>query len=1116
VAITNQERVGKAMELLRAGLGPFVEREFAGLHLAKAAENARSYMNDDRTIAAKPILEWDVAALLRVMWEAWNNVFSRTLGRAERSLLNELRDYRNKWAHQEPFSSDDTDRALDSISRLLTAISSSQAEDVNKMKLELRRLTFDEQVRGEKRKAGGSLIETTSAGTLKPWRDVVMPHMDVASGKYQQAEFAADLWQVHIGEGTDEYRKPAEFFRRTYLTDSLKRLLVGGVERIAGKGGDPVVQLQTNFGGGKTHSMLALYHLFSGANANELVGVDAVLADAGVKSLPTAKRVVLVGNKISPGNPSTKPDGTVVRTMWGELAYQLGGKKAFERVRADDENATNPGDVLRELLKEYGPSLILIDEWVAYARQLHDQSDLPAGGFETQFTFAQALTESAKLAGNCLLVISLPASDTSGSPHTQTDDVEVGGVRGREALDRLRNVVGRVESSWRPATAEEGFEIVRRRLFEPLAGEQFKNRDVTARAFNELYQSQGAEFPPECKTTEYEKRIQAAYPIHPEIFDRLYSDWSTLVKFQRTRGVLRLMAAVIHSLWEKGDRNPLILPSTIPIDDPRVQSELTRYLSDNWAPIIEKDVDGPSSLPLKIDSDQPALGKLHATRRVARTIYLGSAPTATAAHRGLEDRRVKLGCTMPGESPAVFGDALRRLAAAATYLYQDGPRYWYATQPTVTKLAEDRAEQYKRDPDKIAHELDERIRGDLRRMGDFSRVHPMPRTSSDVSDDLDARLVVLAAEHPYSREAGSAAEIAARSILESRGSTPRLYRNTLVFLAADKMRLQDLNEAVRRFLAWESILSERVALNLDPHQVKQAETQRQSADGAITARLPEAYQWLLVPEQVNPQAPITWQATRLTGTDALAVRASKKLRNDESLITVLGSTILRKHLDDVPLWRGEHVAVKQLAEDFAAYLYLPRVAGPEVLLHAMRDGVAMLAWESDTFAYAEGFDGATNRYLGLRAGQQVGMSADVPGLLVKSTVARHQMDSDVRAAEQSRNPERVAISTDGAIPATNAKVAMKIGPDTPVAASPARMVRRFHGTVSLDPARVGRDASRIADEVIAHLVGQVGSEVTVTLEIEVALRDGVSDQTVRTVTENSRTLKFTSHGFESE
>ena len=531
---------------------------------------------------------------------------------------------------------------------------------------------------------------------------------------------------------------------------------MGAVHRITGSGGDPVIQLQTNFGGGKTHSMLALYHLFSGAAPRELAGIDDVMKDAGAGPLPTVRRVVLVGNKISPGNPVTKPDGTVVRTLWGELAWQLGGKKGFAQLAADDEKATSPGDVLRKLFNEYGPCLILIDEWVAYARQLHDQSDLPAGGFETQFTFAQVLTESAKLVKNCMLVISLPASDTAGSPHTQADDVEVGGQRGREALDRLRNVVGRVESSWRPATAEEGFEIVRRRLFEPLAdAAQFKDRDVVARSFADFYRTQHQEFPPECRDADYEKRINAAYPIYPEIFDRLYADWSTLVKFQRTRGVLRLMAAVIHSLWEKGDRNPLILPANISIDDPRVQFELTRYLSDNWVPVIEKDVDGPSSLPLRLDGEVPNLGKYAACRRVARTIYLGSAPTATAAHRGIEDRRVKLGCVMPGKSPAVFGDALRRLASAATYLYSDGPRYWYSTQPTVTKLAEDRAEQLKRNPDKVVEELDKRLRLDLRRTGDFCRVHPLPQSSQDVADDLDARLVILGIEQAYSREPGS-------------------------------------------------------------------------------------------------------------------------------------------------------------------------------------------------------------------------------------------------------------------------------------------------------------------------------------------------------------------------
>ncbi|MFG0317921.1 MAG: ATP-binding protein, partial [Planctomycetota bacterium JB042] len=616
---------------------------------------------------------------------------------------------------------------------------------------------------------------------------------------------------------------------------------------------------------------------------------------------------------------------------------------------------------------------------------------------------------------------------------------------------------------------------------------------------------QAAEFPPECRDGEYEKRIQAAFPIHPEIFDRLYTDWSTLGKFQRTRGGLRLMAAVIHSLWEKGDRNPLILPSTVPIDDPRVQSELTRYLSDNWAPIIEKDVDGPASLPLRIDADQPNLGKLHATRRVARPIYMGSAPTAAAAHRGLEDRRVKLGCVMPGESPAIFGDALRKLAATATYLYQDGPRVWYSTQPTVTKLAEDRAEQLKRDPDKVAEELDERVRADLRQTSDFSRIHPLPRSGTDVPDDLDARLVVLPPEHPYTREAGSAAETAANAILESRGSSPRLYRNSLVFLAADKVRLQDLDDAVRRFLAWRSILDEKDTLNLDPHQVRQAETQRKAVDGEVVARLPETYQWLLVPEQETPQAAVRWAATRLTSGEGLAARAAKRLRSDELLINALGATILRKHLDDVPLWREDQVAVRQIVEDFARYLYLPRVSRPDVLVQAMRDGIALLTWQTDSFAYAESYDEEKKRFRGLQAQKVVTLTADGPGLLVRPDVAKRQLEE-----EQPGPPPSPTPGGTGPGPGP--------GPDPdpqPTPPEPPKQ-RRFHGTVTLDPTRVGRDASRIADEVVAHLVGQVGADVRVTLEIEAALPDGATDQTIRTVTENSNALKFTSHGFESE
>ena len=489
---------------------------------------------------------------------------------------------------------------------------------------------------------------------------------------------------------------------------------------------------------------------------------------------------------------------------------------------------------------------------------------------------------------------------------------------------------------------------------------------------------------------------------------------------------------------------------------------------------------------------------------------MGSAPTTAAAHKGIEDRRVKLGCVMPGESPAVFGDALRRMAGAATYLYQDGSHYWYSTQPTVTKLAEDRAEQLKREPDKVAHELEQRLRKDLARTGDFPRIHPMPQTGADVPDDLDARLVVLGIGHPYSKEADSPAEVAAKAILETRGNTPRLYRNTLVFLAADKTRLQDLDEAARKFLAWESILAEQKNLNLTPFQVTQAETQRTAADSAVTARLPETYQWLLVPVQATPQSPITWEALRLTGTDALAVRASKKLRSDELYLTSFASTRLKMELDRIPLWRGDYVPVRQLVEDFARYLYLPRLKDPSVLLHAITDGINLLTWAQDSFGFADSFDEAAGRYKGLRGGRMVTLlDTHAPGLLVKPEVASRQMDAE-RVPPPGVSPVAPSGGGNGTDP-TPPVVPPTVDPP-PAAAKP----KRFHGAAVLDATRVGRDASRIAEEVIAHLSGLVGTQVTVTIEVEAEIPSGASDHVVRTVTENCRTLKFTHHGFESD
>jgi hypothetical protein len=387
----------------------------------------------------------------------------------------------------------------------------------------------------------------------------------------------------------------------------------------------------------------------------------------------------------------------------------------------------------------------------------------------------------------------------------------------------------------------------------------------------------------------------------------------------------------------------------------------------------------------------------------------------------------------------------------------------------------------------------------------------MPQSGQDVPDDMDARLVVLGVDHPYSKESANKAETAAQSILDTRGNSPRLFQNSLIFLAADKTRLQDLDEATRKYLAWDSILEEKLELNLDPQQVKQAETQMASADNMVTARLPETYQWLLVPVQSTPQSPVTWQALRLTGNEALALRASKKLKNDELLLTSFAGSRLRMELDKIPLWRGNHVSVRQLTEDFARYIYLPRLKDSSVLLNAIREGVSVLTWEQDTFAFADTYDEAAGRYKGLRSSQNLLLyDADSASLLVKSAVAKMQFEAESNKPATGPLPS----GGDGKLKVSDAPTGKGTQLPIPASSQQPSLPTRYHGTVTLDSTRVGRDASRIAEEIIGHLTSLPGAVARITLEIDIEIPNGIPDDRVRAVNENSNTLKFKSHGFE--
>jgi len=1100
MAKSNRNRVGDSLDIFVEGMMPFVIQEMKTRHKEKYEEQIRDIMRNNRALVSKAdgsSVPWDAALVISVILHEWQYLFRKKLGKSEQAMLHELSDTRNKWAHQEAFSTDDTLRALDTVHRLLSSVSAGdQSAQVDAIKQEVMRVRYGELKKTERKKAKKESLSGEPVGGLKPWRELVTPHPDVASGKFAQAEFAADLAQVLRGEATDEYGNPAEFFRRTFLTEGLRSLLLGSINRLTGNGGDPVVELQTNFGGGKTHSMLALYHMFSGVKPSDLPGIDVLVKEVGVDNVPTASRAVLVGTALSAGQPHEKPDGTVVYTLWGEMAYQLKGPEGYAVVAECDKNGTAPGsDLLTTLFKLAGPTLILIDEWVAYIRQTYETPGLPGGSFDANLTFAQALTEAAK-SPNVLVVASLPQSR-----------IEVGGEGGQKALDILQNTFTRVKSSWRPASQEESYEIVRRRLFEPIVPANEPGRDLVVDEYNNLYRQQEAEFPAGCKEADYRRKLELAYPVHPELFERLYSDWASLEEFQRTRGVLRLMASVIYSLWEGDDKSLMIMPAMIPMDDATVLGEITTKsgLSPAWTTVIDTDVDGNDALSRRIDRENPNLGRFSACRRVARTIYMGSAPIAEAARKGIDDRRIKLGCVQPGENVPIFGDALRRLTDQATHLYVDGSRYWYDTQPSVTRLAQDRAAM--QSDDDIYEEIGKRLTDEPRHRGDFERVHACPESGADVPDQMDTRLVILKPEFPHlSKKEISPALEAAQAILDQRGSSPRIYRNTLVFAAADKTRLGDLEQAVRQYLAWKSIYQERESLNLDAFQSNQAKTKFDEANGTVSARMLETYQWLLVPTQPDPTSSIQWQPFKVSGQDRIAVRASSKLIAEEHFVLNYAGVRLRMDLDRVPLWRGNHVTVKQLSEDMAQYLYLPRLRNSDVVVEAIKDGVSKLTWKDDTFAYASDYDDERGRYLGLLAAKHGTVVQDSSSVVVKSELAAEQLDTE----------------TSGTAVGTNGGAAEPGDPDTGATGGDSVPVVkeqkycRFYGGVTLDPNRVGRDAGRVASEVLSHLMGLAGAKGEIKLEIQVEAKSGIPDNVIRTVTENCRTLKFDANEFESE
>ena len=691
-------------------------------------------------------------------------------------------------------------------------------------------------------------------------------------------------------------------------------------------------------------------------------------------------------------------------------------------------------------------------------------------------------------------------------------DIEIGGDAGKTALETIEHTFGRMESIWKPVAANEGFEVVRRRLF--LDCKDPETRDLVCTAFSNMYQENSADFPLEAKEVEYRNRLIACYPIHPEVFDRLYEDWATLEKFQRTRGVLRLMAAVIHELWMANDAGAMIMPGSIPLNMPTVRDELVRHLPDTWNSIIDREVDGKNSIPFQKDKANIRYGQKLAARRVARTVMLGSAPTVRdQVVRGLEASRIRLGVVQPGENIADFNDALNTLHGSLSYLYNspNGSRYWYDVRPTLRKTAEDRASQVNEVD--VNMEIESRLKK-LRKENPFAGLHVCPASSLDVPDEQAVRLVILRTSDTYkSKNKRTQAMETVESILNTRGTSPRIYRNMLAFVAPDLDNMYSLQAEVKRFIAWKSIMSDKDDLNLDGNQIRETQNNLDRSNQTVELRIKETYCWLLVPfiDQFEDMKKIQWEISNIGGSDeSIVSKAARKMIQSEQIITNWAPALLQMCLDDL-LWKDSNdIQVKKLWEYLSTYCYLPRLSGYGVLEDAICKGLP----SDEYFGIAGNY--ANDRYVDLKFNQTV-FSINQSDLLVKANVAMKQILAEKKKTEIQPDewPPSRSGGDDGDtsnVQSGNGRVPENGGGQQPTDTQVPSNTR-FFMSAKLDNTRVNRDVNNYLQEIIQHLLNVDGSEVELTLEVNVNAPNGIPSTTVRTVSENCRTLKVTDFGF---
>jgi hypothetical protein len=666
---------------------------------------------------------------------------------------------------------------------------------------------------------------------LKPWYNVVVPREDLREGKPMDAsEFAVHLDHVRAGSAPIDYKDPVRFFKRTYLTQNLIDLAAQTIRRLSGITTEtsPVFNLSTQFGGGKTHALTVLYHLANGGNkAKEWEGVSRILDKAGIKDIKTAKIGVFVGTEFSSVSGRDSQGHPNRKTPWGEMAFQIGGADAYEKIRKHDENFIAPaGDNLAEIFDKDQPYLLLFDELLNYISKHRNYKDL-AGQF---YNFLQTLTEFVRSRNNIVLAVSIPASEMEMTAEDQAD------------FDRCKKMLDRLGKAIFMSAERESSEIIRRRLFDwnglP------KEAEKTITEYTEWLKTHEAHIPSWFNLDKAKETFEASYPFHPNVLSLFERKWQSLPRFQQTRGILRLLALWVSKAYSEGykkdNKDALLSLGTAPLEDPIFRAAVFEQMGENRLEVaVTTDIAGKNdSHAVRFDQDSTgAIQKLALHKKCGVTIFFESNGGQTA-DKLCTLPEIKLNLCDPELDIGLIDTVLQDLVDGCYYLTTAGAKYKFSTQENLIKRFSDKKATIN---DKDIKELMEQSVSDVFVEGAKTEYVLFPTLTNQVADRTSLMVFVL---NPMMSFRDKDIMTFIRDVFNSNGTNPRVYRNGLIGIAAENT--QNLKDEVRKYLAWVAINKEAEELHFEREVVQHIKENVNRGKKDIKEQVWRAYRYMFL------------------------------------------------------------------------------------------------------------------------------------------------------------------------------------------------------------------------------------------------------------------------------